>query len=115
MINYEPEERTSMKRSRYITASLLLLTLTAGCTTHEQHAEPIKNSPSSSTKDKITPELLGGAESKVRVSQSASTTVANKIKPFYYSGPVLGKQVALTFDDGPDNHFTLQIFKERGL
>jgi peptidoglycan-N-acetylglucosamine deacetylase len=30
-------------------------------------------------------------------------------KHLIYSGPAFGKRVALTFDDGPDRHYTLQI------
>jgi peptidoglycan-N-acetylglucosamine deacetylase len=103
MKDHELEERTPMKRSKYVLTSLFLLTLTTGCATHEQHATP-------STIDKTTPVLQGGEESTVRASQPASaTTVVNKIKPLHYSGSAQGKQVALTFDDGPDNNYTLQI------
>jgi polysaccharide deacetylase family sporulation protein PdaB len=104
MKDRELEERTPMKRSKYVLTTLFLLALTAaGCATHEQHATP-------STIDKRTPVLQGEAESTVRASQPASaTTVVNKIKQLHYSGSVQGKQVALTFDDGPDNYYTLQI------
>jgi len=32
-----------------------------------------------------------------------------KSKVLFYQGPSFKKQVALTFDDGPDRHFTLQV------
>lgn len=100
-----------MKRSKYILTSLLLLSLTAGCAPQEHQVEDVEKKPLASPLiiDKITPNLQGGAESTVRSSHPASATVVNKIKPIHYSGPTQGKQVALTFDDGPDNHFTLQI------
>jgi polysaccharide deacetylase family sporulation protein PdaB len=91
-----------MIRSKYVLVFLLLLTLTTGCATNEKHADSSKNVLSPAVPDKITPDQ--------HVDQPPSTTlINNNMKSLYYAGPEQEKQVALTFDDGPDNHFTIQI------
>lgn len=49
-------------------------------------------------------------EEKCEKSCSISTAMEPDDEPVvYYRGKGKGKQIALTFDDGPDNHFTPQI------
>lgn len=55
-------------------------------------------------------ELSGGPELVMRTEEnnlSVSKAVYSKV--VYYSGPSSSRQVALTFDDGPDVYFTTQI------
>lgn len=83
-----------MKGIKYLIPPMLFA-LTIGCGAHSKPA--IKNDS----------DLLGGSEhAAVTVDKISPGT---NVKSLYYSGPQQGKQVALTFDDGPDNHFTLQI------
>lgn len=91
-----------MNRSKYVLISLLLLTLTTACAANENHADSSKNMPSSAVAEMTAPDLDVG-------HPPSTTLINNNMKSLYYAGPEQGKQVALTFDDGPDNHFTIQI------
>lgn len=76
-----------------------------------------------STPDKdnaATPDLAGGPESKNRqrlqLQSAHQHAVATKI--LFFSGPRSAKRAALTFDDGPDVHYTTQILdvlKQHGV
>lgn len=64
--------------------------------------------------NKKTPELAGGSEAAVRTSEH-NPNVLNNV---FYQGNSSLKQVALTFDDGPDVYFTtrvLDILKQNGI
>ncbi|MFC7441678.1 polysaccharide deacetylase family protein [Laceyella putida] len=58
-----------------------------------------------------TPELRGGKEKDVRESPSPSLAELRRkyAHVFVIRGPRTKRQVALTFDDGPDLHFTPQV------
>ncbi|NRF94203.1 polysaccharide deacetylase family protein [Paenibacillus frigoriresistens] len=92
-----------MNRSKYVLISLLLITLTTtACTAKEK--------PADASKDIISPVVAGTTTPDLDVGHPPTTTlINNNMKSLYYAGPEQGKQVALTFDDGPDNRFTLQI------
>ncbi|MZQ83011.1 polysaccharide deacetylase family protein [Paenibacillus sp. 5J-6] len=91
-----------MNRSKYVLIPFLLLTLTTACAANEKTVGSIKAVPSPAIAGTTTPDPV--------VSQPPTATLMNNnLTSLYYSGPEQGKQVALTFDDGPDNRYTLQI------
>lgn len=63
------------------------------------------------TKNTNTPTLAGGPEKKHRYTTRTKIIMMNHQYPYiiYYKGSNQKKQMALTFDDGPDNYFTPQI------
>ncbi|WP_261300716.1 polysaccharide deacetylase family protein [Paenibacillus andongensis] len=90
------------RSSKYMIISILLLTMTTACAANEKQANSTIPIPSPAIAGTIT------QDQDVRISPS-TTLINNNMKSLYYAGPEQGKQVALTFDDGPDNHFTSQI------
>jgi polysaccharide deacetylase family sporulation protein PdaB len=95
---------------------ILLCFLIIGCSSEQKQVslEQSKKENSSASaipaakgidKDNNTPELAGGAESVKR------TVKHNQPIPevVYYSGSTSSKEIALTFDDGPDTNYTVQI------
>ncbi|MBP1967270.1 polysaccharide deacetylase family protein [Paenibacillus aceris] len=91
-----------MNRSKYVLISFLLLTLTTACAANDKQANTSKVVPSPAVAGTTTPDLDVG-------HPPSTTLMNNNVKALYYAGPEQGKQVALTFDDGPDNHYTMQI------
>lgn len=93
---------------------VILALLLVGCSTSP--VQPPTNPPQASkthesgvsvadAADNI-PDLLGGSESKTRVMDEHPEDVPNIV---FHHGPTNKKLAALTFDDGPDVHYTTKI------
>lgn len=110
-----------MKPLRTLAACLLVVIMCQGCAQN-----PVKgNNPPEAKTQKIsqeggtgqnqqhksTPELQGGAEGKVRKPHPMSLADLHDKYPTYYAlnGSRIKRQVALTFDDAPDDVFTPQV------
>lgn len=113
-----------MARNRLGLAVVITCLLAAGCAQRSAPPSPQpaqQPSPGNAGhQDYKTPDLAGGRESENREDRhrpaSQDQTATNTI--LFYSGPRSAKQVALTFDDGPDVHFTpqiLDILKRNGI
>lgn len=78
-----------------------------------QTKEPTKNKQETKTarQDDRTPDLAGGKEKNVRAPHPMTLADLRKKYPstFLLNGSQDKRQVALTFDDGPDRQFTPQI------
>lgn len=76
--------------------------------TYQTDTSVSRTNPSiSEIKNKDVPELSGGAEFQNRTGQHSSQ-LPNIV---FYEGPSDSKVAALTFDDGPDIHYTTEILK----
>ncbi|MED4953786.1 polysaccharide deacetylase family protein [Paenibacillus macerans] len=110
-----------MKPLRTLAVCLLVAALCQGCAQNpgkgNNHPEAKSQKISQAGKTernqqhKSTPELLGGAEGKVRKPHPMSLADLHQKYPAIYelNGPRSKRQVALTFDDAPDAVFTPQV------
>lgn len=122
-------------RFRWIVICLVVLYLCAGCTQNtKQKAQQVKpNAKSEQAKqvkqtkqaktlknESTTPNLAGGQEKKVRKPHPLSLADLRKKyrSTFILNGPSSKREVALTFDDAPDDQFTplvLDVLKREGV
>ncbi|MBE9915453.1 polysaccharide deacetylase family protein [Paenibacillus donghaensis] len=101
---------------------LFALTVCSGCAlyhTKQAPQAPLKNISQYSA-NTSTPDLLQGSEGKVRNPHPLSLAdLRAKYKSiFLLSGSPSKREVALTFDDAPDDHFTpriLDVLKHEGV
>ncbi|MEF2966606.1 polysaccharide deacetylase family protein [Paenibacillus sp. M1] len=110
-----------MKPFRTLAACLLAITLCQGCGQNpgnsnnnpEAKSQKISQADLTNLNPRLggTPELQAGAEGNVRKPHPMSLADLHKKYPTYYvlNGPRSKRQVALTFDDAPDNVFTPQV------
>ncbi|WP_156807442.1 polysaccharide deacetylase family protein [Effusibacillus pohliae] len=81
-------------------------------------AHPTAPTPAYERDRPATPDLTGGPESQNRTARTTPREGTDPSRILYFSGPRTAKQVALTFDDGPDLRFTpqiLDILKQNGV
>ncbi|WP_327204846.1 polysaccharide deacetylase family protein [Paenibacillus sp. DMB20] len=113
-------------RFRLIILSLLVIWMSSGCTQNNaqqsQQAQP-KTLPQQQTKiqsNSSTPNLASGKEQNVRSPHLLSLSDLQKKyrSTFLLNGPSTKREVALTFDDAPDDIFTpqvLDVLKQEGV
>lgn len=113
-------------RFRWIVICLVVLYLCSGCTQNNmQKAQQIKpnaksEQPKTLQAESATPNLAGGPEKKVRKPHPLSLADLRKKyrSTFILNGPSSKREVALTFDDAPDDQFTplvLDVLKREGI
>jgi delta-lactam-biosynthetic de-N-acetylase len=73
--------------------------------------EPHQVSSEKSVSQMNIPKLNQGAELQLNSQQDWTSTKKKRQRKVtvYYKGPTKYKRVALTFDDGPDSHYTVKI------
>lgn len=114
-----------MANSRVLWHTVLCLTLISGCgsrnDTEGRQATPqpvrIQTLPTDGTSvpsdaaNDVDQQLAGGSEAAVRPVQPMNNSLLRKEFPnvFAMHGPSANKQIAITFDDGPDIKYTPQI------
>lgn len=102
---------------KWMLALTIFAFITSGCTgkqgqPKQNPAAGVQKGPTVQSVDKTqTPNLQDGKEGDVRQPQPLSLADLRRKYPsiFILSGPPSKRQVALTFDDGPDTVFTPQI------
>ena len=113
-------------RFRLIILSLVVLCMSSGCTQNNaQKAQQAQPKALSQQQTKIqsnssTPNLASGKEKNVRSPHSLSLSDLQKKyrSTFLLNGPSTKREVALTFDDAPDDMFTpqiLDVLKQEGV
>jgi len=86
----------------------------------EKKRQPDANKPDAKVAGQNTPNLAGGPEHKIREPHPMTLSDLRKKyrSTFLLSGPSDKRQVALTFDDAPDDNFTpkvLDVLKREGI
>jgi peptidoglycan/xylan/chitin deacetylase (PgdA/CDA1 family) len=104
-------------KSRWI-IPLLALIVGIGCS--QNNASPSLPKDVAQVQSTSTPDLLDGPEDAVRTPEplSLADLRAKYKSTFLFNGPISKHEIALTFDDAPDDHFTpqiLDVLKQEGV
>lgn len=113
-------------RFRWVVVCFVVLCVSFGCTQNDkqkrQQIQPNAKSEQSKTlqTESATPNLAGGPEKQVRKPHPLSLADLRKKyrSTFILNGPPSKREVALTFDDAPDDQFTplvLDVLKREGV
>lgn len=106
-----------------ILAVLLFVLLICGCASYKSNQAPqvpLKEMSPNNVHTTQTPDLLDGSEIIIRNPPplSLADLRAKYKSTFFLSGSPSKREVALTFDDAPDDHFTpqvLDVLKKEGV